>query len=174
MKGIYIIMKKILIFALAVLIYLVCTSCSSVPAYSDSVSVEQLMSGALDAVGPAEDYMDGTDNYYAYYFEGRDGAEHIDECRMMFHVQETNVNEVSIFCADSVKNASAVEALARAYLAEQTDYLRSFAQNYSPEDLKKIDNADVAVMGRYVVCYILTPEDETAALAAVKTALTVE
>lgn len=159
---------------LAALICLACVSCSSVPAYSSSVSVAQLMDEALDTVGSSENYMDGTDNYYAYYFEGRDGAEHIDECRMMFHVKETNVNELSIFRVDSVKNASAVESLARAYLAEQTEYLRSFAKNYSPEDLKKIDNADVTVIGCYVVCYILTPEDETAALAAVKTALTVE
>ena len=167
-------MKKILICMLAALLCTVSVACSSAPAYSDSVSAEQLVTVALNAIGTAQDYMDGTSSYYAYYFEGKDGAEHISECRMMFHSQETNVSELGIFRADSIKNAETVETLVRAYLAEQTDYLRSFAKNYSPEDLKNIDNADVTVLGCYVVYYILSTEDEAAVLQTIRSELTVD
>ena len=167
-------MKKILICVLAVLTCMSAFSCSSSPAYSDGVPVGQLTDAALNAVGSAEEYMDGTDNYFSFYFEGKRGAESISESRMMFHKQETNVNELGIFRADSAKSADAVKALVQSYLDEQTDYLRSFAQNYSPADLQKIDNADVTVMGCYVVYYILSPEDETKALDAVKALLTAE
>lgn len=167
-------MKKILIGALAVLMCMTVFSCSSAPVYSDGVAVEQITQVALDAVDSAKEYMDGTANYYSYYFEGKQGAEHISECRMMFHEQETNVNELGVFHVDSKKAADEVKALVQSYLDEQTEYLRSFAQNYSPADVQKIDNADVTVMGCYVVHYILSPEHEAKALDAVKALLTAE
>ncbi len=167
-------MKKILMCMLAALMCLATVSCASSPVYSDSVSVEYLADAALEAVGSAQDYMDGTSSYYVYYFEGKDGAEHIGECRMMFHTQETNVNELGIFRADSTKNVEAVKALVQSYLVEQQDYLCGFAKNYSPEDMNKIDNADVAVIGCYVVYYILSPEHEAVALETLRSALTVE
>ena len=68
----------------------------------------------------------------------------------------------------------AVKALIESYLAEQRDYLRGFAQNYSPEDIKKIDNAAVTVKGCYVIYYILSPEDEARVMDAIEALLVVK
>lgn len=167
-------MRKFLIAALAVLMLWVSVACSSAPAYSDGVAAEQLVGDALGAIGSTEDYIDGTSNYFAYYFEGKEGAEHIVECRMMFHKQETNVNELGVFRVDGAKAADEVKVLVQSYLAEQQDYLRGFAKNYSPEDMKKIDNAAVIVKGCYVIYSILLPEDEDRALAAIEATLAVK
>lgn len=167
-------MKKILICLLAVTVALCVSSCSSAPAYSDGVAVEQLTADALRSVGSVEEYIDGTSNYFAYYFEGKEGAEHISECRMMFHEQETNVSELGVFRVDSAKATDAVKALVQSYLAEQQDYLRGFAKNYSPEDMKKIDNAAVVVKGCYVIYYILSPKDEASVMNAIEAALAVK
>lgn len=167
-------MKKILIAALAVLMLIASVACSSAPAYSDGVAVEQLTADAIGAIGSTEDYIDGTSNYFAYYFEGKEGAEHIGECRMMFHKQETNVSELGVFRVDSAKATDKVKTLVQSYLAEQQDYLRGFAKNYSPEDMNKIDNAAVTVKGCYVIYYILSPEDEAKALDAIEDALSVK
>ena len=167
-------MKKILTVALAALMLFTSVACSSAPAYSDGVAAEQLIGDALSSIGSTEDYIDGTSNYFAYYFEGKEGAEHIVESRMMFHKQETNVNELGVFRVDGTKAADEVKALVQSYLAEQQDYLRGFAKNYSPEDMTKIDNAAVTVKGCYVIYYILSPEDEAKALDAIETALAVK
>ena len=101
-------------------------------------------------------------------------AEHIGECRMMFHKQETNVSELGVFRVDSAKATDKVKALVQSYLAEQQDYLRGFAKNYSPEDMNKIDNAAVTVKGCYVIYYILSPEDEAKVLDTIENALSVK
>jgi hypothetical protein len=85
---------------------------------------------------------------------------------------ETDVNEVGVFRASSEQDAEAVRAMVQTYLEEQTTNLRSFAANYSPADIAKIDNAGIEVYGVYVVYYILDAESETAALDAVKQLLT--
>lgn len=140
--------------------------------YADDVAAAKVAETAIEAIGSTDDYIDGTADYFSFYFEGEQGAELVTDCRFMFHAETTDVNEVGVLRVASAKDASAVEQLARNYLAEQTVYLRSFAQNYSPEDMTKIDNADVEIIGCYVIYYILSPEDEASALNAVREALT--
>jgi hypothetical protein len=60
------------------------------------------------------------------------------------------------------------------YLNDRTEGLRTFAANYSPEELAKIDNASISTYGRYVVYDILDEADRTAALGTVEKLLTKE
>ena len=146
--------------------------CREAPAYVHDISAKTVAEAAMSAIGQADEYMDGTSNYFSYYFEGERASDMVDDCRLMFHRQETNVNEIGVFRVSDKKNAQAVEQMAHEYLDQQTKYLRSFAANYSPTDMEKIDNADICVMGNYVISYILTPKDEQAMLDAVRTLLT--
>lgn len=159
-------MKKTLILMLCVLLCLSAVGCTR--SYSSTVPTSKATAAMLDALGDSASYIDGTTDYFEFYFDGNEGADRITECCMMFHDLETNVNEFGVFRVASTKDVAAVEALVHAYLNDRTDDLRTFAANYSPEDMTKIDNADVITMGTYIIYYILSPEDENAVLTAVE------
>lgn len=164
-------MKRLLILICTIALFVCVVACSSTT-YRDDVAAETLSHAALAALGDVDAYMDGTADYFAFYFEGNEGAELVTECKLMFHREETNVNELGVLRVASEQDAQDVAELASAYLSDQTDYLRSFAANYSPADMDKIDNADVMVLGNYVIYYILSPTDEQAVLDAVRAVLT--
>ncbi|MBO5898534.1 MAG: DUF4358 domain-containing protein [Clostridia bacterium] len=167
-------MKKLLIVALMLALSLGAVACAATPTYVDHVSAESVAFAALDAIDVSTDYIDGTANNYPFYFEGTAANECINDRVMMYHKEDKNVNELGVLRLASEKDADAVCAVVEDYLAGQCDYLRGFAQNYSPTDMDKIDNAGVSVVGCYVVYYILSPEDEAAALDTVRALLTAE
>ena len=164
-------MKRMLIFALA-LVCLMLAACGNKSVYVSDVASNQVADRMAAAIGATEDYMSGDADLYEFYFGGQDAYAKVEDCKILFSRLETDVNEVGVFRASSEQDAEAVRAMVQTYLDEQTANLRSFAANYSPADIAKIDNAGIEVYGVYVVYYILDAEDETAALGAVKQLLT--
>ena len=164
-------MKTMVTLLGALLVCLACVGCSSAPDLANDVATLTVARAALDAVDSAQDYMDGTSAYFAYYFGDLEQAVLVNDCVMMFHQNETNVNQLCIFRTASEKDARSLEDAVEDYIEEQAEYLYGFAKNYSPEDLKKIDNADTEVIGCYVIGYILSPAQEQTALKAVREAL---
>lgn len=160
-------MKKLLIFALALLCLLLC-ACGDKSAYVNDVASNQVADAMVTAIGTAEDYMSGDADLYDFYFGEQEAYAKVKDCNILFSRLETDVNEIGVFRASSEQDVEAVRAMVQAYLNDQTSNLRSFAANYSPADMAKIDNAGVEVYGVYVVYYILDAEDETAALDAIK------
>ncbi len=167
-------MKKLLIALLLLALCCGFVACTAAPTYVDHVSAASVADAALDAIGASDDYIDGTANNYPFYFEDTAAGDCVNDRAMMYHKEDKNVNELGVLRLGSEKDAKTVRAVAEDYLAGQCDYLRGFAQNYSPADLDKIDNAGVEVIGCYVVYYILSPADETAALDAVRAAVAAE
>ena len=167
-------MKKLLTVALLLALCLCAVACATAPTYADHVSAESVALAALNAIDTSADYIDGTANNYPFYFEDTAAHACINDRAMMYHKEDKNVNELGVLRLTSTKDADTVQKAAEDYLAGQCDYLRGFAQNYSPADMDKIDTADVTVIGSYVVYYILSPEDEAAALDAVRAALAAE
>ena len=164
-------MKRMLIFALA-LVCLMLASCGSKGVYVSDLASNQVADSMVAAIGTAEDYMSGDTDLYEFYFGGQDAYAKVEDCKMLFSRLETDVNEIGVFRASSEQDVEAVRAMVQTYLNDQTANLRSFAANYSPADMAKIDNAGIEVYGVYVVYYILDAEDEVAALDAVKQLLT--
>jgi hypothetical protein len=135
------------------------------------VPTADVVASALNVLDGAENYMDGTSVYFAYYFGDTDEADLINDCVMMFHQSETNVNEICVFRTASAKDAERVEDAVEDYVEQQAEYLYGFAKNYSPADLNNIENADTEVIGCYVIGYVLSPKGEQSALNAVRQAL---
>ena len=163
-------MKKIALALALLLLCLTFVGCAT-SSYANDVSAHSVAEAALDALDPQTDYMDGTNTYYSFYFVDRDEAALINDRVMLYHPNETNVNEICVFRTAREKDARALSDAVEYYIEEQVDYLSGFAKNYSPEDMKKIENADVEVIGCYVIGYILSPEDEAVALNAVRQAI---
>lgn len=164
-------MKKIWIAGLLCLCLLL-GACGGKNVYTSDVAADKVADGMVTAIGQPDDYMGGDADLYEFYFGDKEAYAKVKDCKILFSRVETDVNEVGVFRASSEQDAEAVRAMVQTYLNEQTANLRSFAANYSPADLAKIDNAGIEVYGVYVVYYILDAEDETASLDAVKGLLT--
>ena len=167
-------MKKLWIVALLLVLTVGAVACAATPTYVDHVSAESVAMSALAAFDAFADYIDGTANNYPFYFGDTAADACINDRAMMYHKEDKNVNELGVLRLGSEKDAATVRAAVEDYLAGQCDYLRGFAQNYSPADMEKIDNAGVEVIGCYVVYYILSPDDEASALAAVRATVTAQ
>ncbi len=166
-------MKKILIVVLALVCLALC-ACGDKSAYASDVASDKVADDMVSAIGQADDYMSGDADLYEFYFGEQEAYAKVKDCKILFSRVETDVDELGVFRAASEQDAAAVRAMVQKYLDDQTANLRSFAANYSPEDMAKIDNAGIEVYGCYVVYYILDAEDETAALSAVKQAIALD
>ena len=161
-------------FALILALLAVCSlfSCNSTPNYANHISAASLGDAVQTAIGADEKYMTAQASDYSFYFNDDPALSLVNDSTMRFHPEVTNVNEFGIFRAADEQSAKQVEQMIAAYLEMQTADLRSFAQNYSPEDLSKIDAARVERVGVYVVYLILSPQDASAAMDAIRKELT--
>jgi hypothetical protein len=124
-------------------------------------------------MGDSAEYLSADEDHYDFYFEKEQAFDEVADCYVVFHRETTNVNELGIFRADDEEDVAAVRDMVESYLNDQTENLRSFAANYSPKDMEKIEGAGVQVYGTYVIYYILDDEDAASALEAVRRAITV-
>jgi hypothetical protein len=166
-------MKRIMLVLLALLCLTLC-ACTPKNQYVDNVLPSALANNIVAEIGTSEDYMSADVDHYEFYFGEHKANAKVVDCAIMFSRAETDVNEFGIFRAETTADATAVREMVQTYLNDQTANLRSFAANYSPDDMAKIDNAGIEVYGCYVVYYILDAEDETAVLNAIKQKIIVE
>ena len=159
-------MKRIWIGAVISLLLL--TGCSPRTDYRDTVSCSQLAKAALQGMGDAEQYLPADADHYDFYFGKDDAYDEVEDGYVVFHRETANVDELGIFRADDGEDVEEVRAMVERYLEGQVESLRSFAANYSPRDMEKIEGAGVRVYGRYVVYYILDGEDAERVLRTVE------
>lgn len=173
-------MKKKMLIVVLSLLCLALAACSSTRPdtksvnFRDDVDPDDVAARMVDAIGGQGAYMEGDDDLYDLYFAESEGYPLLDDACMMFAREETNVSELGVFKAAREEDAQAVRDMVERYLKDRTEGLRTFAANYSPRDLAKIDNAGISTYGRYVVYDILDEADRTAALGAVEKLLTKE
>ena len=163
-------MKRVMTCMLAGL--LLVTGCVPRVTYSDTVACARLVTIALQEMENAEDYLPADEDHFAFYFGGQEAFDEVEDAQVVFHREATNVNELGIFRADDEEDVTAVRDMVEKYLHDQVENLRSFAANYSPRDMEKIESAGVRVYGTYVVYYILDDGDATRTLEAIRQAIT--
>lgn len=169
-------MNKRTITTILLLLCLTLAACA--PARNDTrtfgavdVDPEDVAQRMVTAIGGQGTYMEADDDLYDFYFGESEAYPLLDDACMIFAREETDVSEFGVFAAERKEDAQAVRDMVQAYLDDRTATLRSFAANYSPQDLAKIDNAGISIYGRYVVYYILDDVDQTAALDAAESVL---
>ena len=166
------ILVPVLVLALMLVLALPLVSCGAdEDAFATDVPAASLGDAIQAEIGSREDYMMAEPSDYSFYFNDDPAIALINDSTMRFHPEVTNVNELGVFRTASVDDAKEVERMVKAYLDMQTTDLRSFAKNYSPEDLAKIDAARVERVGAYVVYLVLSPEHADAAMARVRAEL---
>ncbi|MBQ8397348.1 MAG: DUF4358 domain-containing protein [Clostridia bacterium] len=125
--------------------------------YKTDVPVADLQS-ALEPLIEHADHLDTADaDYLRFNFAGTDAA---DERLVRLPVSGTTLDEYGIFRAASADGTAALADACEAYLQTRND---AWLGLYLVEEYPKLRDAEVKVIGNYVV-YLILSEDEKAAV----------
>ncbi len=90
---------------------------------------------------------------------------------VMINAYGANVDEFGIFKAGENMSASDIKAVVEAYLQLRMD---SWMDEYMPEEKPKLENAEIKVVGNYVMYCILSDADADTAFATFEGCLSAE
>ena len=167
--------RILLSLLLALTLILTLISCDS-GKYRDDLTATQLTDSITAALPAGDGWRQVSDAYISPSSWGEDYADYlakVDEYRILVSENsDMNVDEVGVFLCKTEKDVKAVKSFAENYLAAKTLQLKPLLESYNPDELPKLDNATVTVMGRYVIYTILSSADTATAGSAAESALT--
>ena len=159
-------MKKTvsLILAALLLCALFLTGCGET--VQKDVPPAELSNAVLEAIGMADAMVDTTDVVVEGYMNL--SADQFGGCVVYHNSYGTGVDEFGVFKAGAL-TAAEVRSAVEDYL----EVLRrtSMAPLYTPEEVPKLDGAEVRAVGDYVMYCVLSDADRDAAFRAFESAL---
>ncbi len=139
--------------------------------FAEDVAAEELLEIMETAVAEPSDFRSADEAVYRLYFADGEDAGRVSDHAIAAHRETLDFRELGVLHARSAGDVPRVEELARAYLEERVACLREFARAYHPEGASDIENADVRVLGNYVVFYVLDAPSAGRALEAAQVRL---
>ena len=91
-----------------------------------------------------------------YYFE--DTKTHDDAC-LRYTVRSEDIGEFGIFHTPNEESRKEIEELCEKYLETLREEKTAFIESYAPEELPKLERAEVRTFGNYVAYAILSDDD---------------
>lgn len=132
------------------------SSCSSKTAYADNLSCAELMDAAEDSVPVRFGYETYGSEHLQYYFSDTELPD--DHC-LRYSALSEDINEIGIFHTNGKEDRKAVQQLCQSYLKELKEEKSAFIAGYAPEELPKLEYAEVRCFGNYTV-YAIASESE--------------
>ncbi len=163
-------MIRLTVWLLLVAALLGMTACGD---YRSDVASQTLVDALIEELAEEEyQYYTASGDTYAVYFEGEEGYSSLEDCCVAYHVNSTNVDQFGVFRVKKGGNVEKVRDMVQMYVDGQVEYLSSFAANYNQDELAKIENAAVEVVGQYVCFTILTAQDGDDAISTIREQVT--
>lgn len=141
-------------------------SCSKKSSFADDVPCDKISKAAHDAVDSTQEYGEHTADYIRLYFD-----EGFDSASVTYSLNTNDINEIGVFHGESEEQAKEIEEACREYLRDIREEQRAFIASYAPEELPKLDGAQVRRYGNYVIYAILPTEMLPQAFDAAESAL---
>ena len=104
-----------------------------------------------------------------YYFE--DTKVHDDAC-LRYTVRSEDIGEFGIFHAPDEESRKELERLCEEYLKTLREEKTAFIESYAPEEVPKLERAEVRSFGNYVAYAILSDDDRELFFETVEKKLT--
>lgn len=124
--------------------------------YADDVPCSELMDSVEDQIPVNFGYETFGGEHIQFYFED---TELPDDLCLRYSALSEDINEVGIFHASTEEDRKKIEALSEDYLKNLLEEKRAFIASYAPEELPKLENAEVRSFGNYTVYAILDDDD---------------
>ena len=160
-------MKKLFIVA-ALFFCLGLYACSQAAEYRNDLDTEDILKGAPHTVRSADDYATYDDELVEFFFGDMPASR---DHTVLYSIEQNDIDEVGVFRAENESEALEIYEKATAYIREMQETQRAFIASYAPEELPKLDSAEVRRYGDYVVYAILSEGDSDAFFSHVEGAL---
>ena len=108
------------------------------------------------------------DDHLRYYFE--DTKLHDDVC-LRYSALSEDINEIGIFHTATRHDQEEIRDLAEDYLEDLLEEQSAFIASYAPEELPKLEGAEVRTFGNYTVYAIADDRDRALIFETVEKAL---
>ena len=149
-------LKKALLLLLSALM-LPIVSCAKQEEYLNNVSCEELMKQVEERIPTDLGYTSFGTDQILYYFENQ--ASYDDVC-LRYSTRSENINEIGIFHSPNESAQEELEDKIEEYLEQMWEEQRAFIASYAPEELPKLEHAEIESFGNYTVYAILSDEDQ--------------
>ena len=160
-------MKKHVFLALILTFSLLICGCSE-EKYRDDVDCKSLVLSVTAEMPSELDFRELDESFREFYFEGADG---FDDCYIAYSADSEDIGEIGVFHAVSDEAAEKIEGVCYEYINDLSQNSRAFIASYAPEELTKLDGAEVRRYGRYVVYAVLNTADAERAFEIIKNTL---
>ena len=168
-------MKKILLLSLAiVVVFTLFTACDS-SQYRDDLTSAQVVDSIKEAIPSEEGYRQVSDGYISASMWGDSYTVLLentsDHCIIVSEKSDVNIDEVGVFHVKDSGKTEDLKAIVEAYVEGQTLRFRDLLASYNPDELPKLEEAEVEVCGNYIYYSILSETRTELAENAFKAAL---
>lgn len=145
------------------------SACSS-RAYSDELPCTDISSAITDSLDDGQEYASFPDSHIDRNFERAS----FDGHAAIYSADAEDISEIGVFHAKDKNSADALVKQCRTYIEDMQENSRAFIASYAPEELPKLDAAQVRRFGNYVVYTVLSEEQSSAAFESIKRALEIK
>ena len=161
-------MKKRIISAICLIIMLASlVSCTGGGNYKTDVPVSELSDAAIKTVSLEKGYLDGDEDVFDEYF----GApSYVDSYSIKISRDSQNYNEFGIFRLKDSGKAKAMKGEINEYLTKRKNNKQQ--NDYFPNEVPKLNAAEIKIYGSYVVYAIIPSSQKTAFFGAIEELLT--
>ena len=130
------------------LVTLIFQSCSQ-KSFSDSHACKELSNRLKSEIHLSEgEFEEYSSEDTSFLFPS---AELYDDICIIHSNDSTDVCEIGVFHASSEENAKRLFEEAKLYIKSMQEQKSEFLRNYSPEELPKLNSAEVRRLGNYVI-----------------------
>ena len=144
-------------------------SCAKKDSYADDVPCAELADAVEDQIPVDFGYETLGGDHLRYYFS--DTKRHDDVC-LRYSVRSENINEFGIFHTPDEESRQEIQRLTETYLEQLRDDQSAFIASYAPEELPKLERAELRTFGNYTVYGILDDGDRELLFETVERKLT--
>ncbi len=128
--------------------------------YTDEKTCEDVGKSMTDSLEDTQEYYEFDKNHIGLFF---DDTEEYDDYYAVYSADTNDINEVGVFHAPDAESADDLAESCREYIEDMRQNSRAFIASYAPEELPKLDSAEVRRFGNYVI-YTILPEDKAEAV----------
>ena len=123
--------------------------------YNSEIKSVDLANALCEAIGEEDTAFYGEIQYELIF--GSDIPE-CDKC-IVYSTETNNIDEIGIFSARDNDEAERIEEILGSYIEEMSSSSRAFVASYAPDELRKLDAAEVFRIGNRVFYTVLSTSD---------------
>lgn len=152
-------MKRIFIPILALTLLIACTR---TPVYRDDLSAGTVASEIAKSLPDSAGLIRYTEEDIEFYLEIP--AELSEDRCVMMQQSSVAIDEIGVFHAVDEESAVRIEELLEEYIDRSEETKGDWLLNTLPEELRKLEDAEILHRGRYVIYLILSKADRRIAV----------